>query len=372
MWPLLILAVGQATATLAQNCTLDDSYRARIRSPDDLTDLPQDCPRLDGRLSIDNEYSGPFHLPNVVNITGQLNSEEDDYGDQIGITSFDMPDLEEVGYLELASMPNLTEWSTPNLKTTEGLDIKVPTRISLDFPALESADHVEITTNASAISFPALKNVPGSLTIDGFGRGHKTAQYALNISLPALQHTGMVTISGDASGLSLPELISITGEHNYGNSYSRFHLLGTLQAMALPKLGFVNGNLAFSGNISSLSLPRLRKVTALFRITAHNPLAIDLPLEEADSISLDGLIESIHFPNLRRWRRFSVKSDIYLDCDDLHRRLNETVDDSPGEFECTTAGPLSRDPPEDVAGRFAVGAGAMVAAAVTAMSFILL
>ncbi|KAL2810972.1 hypothetical protein BJX63DRAFT_400615 [Aspergillus granulosus] len=372
MWPLLFLALGQVSRTVAQNCTLGESPFETIRTPEDINEIVQNCSILDGRLSIGIDYSGPFHVPNLINITGALRSVEEGSRDALGITSFDMPDLEGVLDIDLYWMPDLTEWSTPKLKKAD-LFLLVPTNIPLEFPALESADYIDIATNASKVSFPALKTV-GAFGIGSFGNWDTTAVTAMNVSVPSLQSAGKVLISTNASSVSLPNLTSIVGGNTYANSYSEFQLAGTTVSVDLPKLGIVDGGLAFIGNISSLSLPRLRKVTGAFQMTAYEPLSLDLPLEEVDSIYLSGLIESVHFPSLRSWRRFSVDSDSYIDCEDLERRLNETLDAPPGEFECLSPGPRrpDSDSAEDVAGRFAKGGIGAIVAVASVVGFILL
>ncbi|KAL4955490.1 hypothetical protein BDW69DRAFT_182518 [Aspergillus filifer] len=162
MWLLLILALGEVTTTVAENCTLDEGSLGDIRTPDGLNEIPQNCPLLNGSLFVNVGYSGPFRVPNITNVTDGVRSIEDTDNDQLGIALFDMPDLEETSHIDFVSMPSLTDWSTPKLKKVEYIGIEISAHISLDSPALESSDEVAITANASSVSLPELVSISGA------------------------------------------------------------------------------------------------------------------------------------------------------------------------------------------------------------------
>jgi hypothetical protein len=87
-----------------------------ISTQDDIDAIAERCESLYGVVDIDRNLGGPFVLPNVVNMsTAWLSESGGEYSDPFGITSFEMPDLEEVDWISLRSLDNLETWSTPRL-----------------------------------------------------------------------------------------------------------------------------------------------------------------------------------------------------------------------------------------------------------------
>jgi hypothetical protein len=87
-----------------------------IATQDDIDAIAERCESLYGVVDIDRNLAGPFVLPNVVNMSAAwLSGSGGKYGDPFGITSFEMPDLEEADWINLESLDDLEKWSTPRL-----------------------------------------------------------------------------------------------------------------------------------------------------------------------------------------------------------------------------------------------------------------
>ncbi|KAL4965072.1 uncharacterized protein BDV14DRAFT_200335 [Aspergillus stella-maris] len=158
---------------------------------------------------------GPFHLPNIRNITGEINWRVDpddrENKPEPTLTSFDMPDLEEtgltLGLLDVPSLAEITgggagdrdfEFSTsggpvanltfPKLSKLFGFveldgdigSLSIPNprdahetmfslsssaRIDVNLP-VDSMDRVELTGDISSVNFPNFQHLDKYITID--------------------------------------------------------------------------------------------------------------------------------------------------------------------------------------------------------------
>ncbi|KAL4982739.1 hypothetical protein BDW68DRAFT_182268 [Aspergillus falconensis] len=142
MWPLLIALGIAPIGVIAQLC---DNSGAAVRGQQDIDALAQNCTSLRWSLPIDDQFSGPFVLPNIVNITYGV---DDEYGYPVRITSFDMPDLENAGGIDLSPLPVLESWSVPKLSSIGYILLDIPSHLeSLQFPALREAKNIRIAGN---------------------------------------------------------------------------------------------------------------------------------------------------------------------------------------------------------------------------------
>ncbi|KAL4881789.1 hypothetical protein BJY04DRAFT_217855 [Aspergillus karnatakaensis] len=166
-----------------------DSKGIDITSQQDIEYSPQDCKILEGNLPIDAGFSGPFHPMDLVTITGGINVTG---GDSIGITSFKMSTLEEVESIVFNSLPKLTEWSTPKLRSAD-IELGVPSEIkNIEFPALEESTAIRVIANASKISFPKLTEVDGPFLATNLEHSNSTSLTTVEISAPKLEHASQI------------------------------------------------------------------------------------------------------------------------------------------------------------------------------------
>ncbi|KAJ0423643.1 chromatin associated protein KTI12-domain-containing protein [Aspergillus carlsbadensis] len=345
-----------------------------ISSEDDIDALAESCESLDGVVDIDRNLTGPFVLPNIVNMsTAWLSGTGGEYGDPFGITSFEMPDLEEADWINLKSLDDLEKWSTPRLAIAENIDLHIPAHLpSLEFPALERVRGIDFYGNLSEVSLDALRRVEHILWIANTPNSlyPPVIETTMNISLPRLESTSSVTFRGKI--FSIPELTTIK-PYEDTDSNSWFIQNGTGISIDFPKLDTIHGDIWFQGNISSISFPQLRNVTGSIRINAGDSLSLSMPLLENANIHISGNIERVEVPNLRNFTDIRVYSDLYLDCDELTGNLNKTNPDGlPGEVICmseqTLADTIARGDDRDAAVLLSSGGvGVIIASAVAAL-----
>ncbi|OJJ65405.1 hypothetical protein ASPSYDRAFT_40211 [Aspergillus sydowii CBS 593.65] len=292
-----------------------------------------------------------------------------DYGDPLHLTTFEMPDLEYVDFVDLDPMPELEEWSVPKLERANIISFEVPAFLpTLEFPALKHAQRVNINGNFSTVSFPALGTLEQRLLVSNRNETGLSGETSLNISAPQLTNASGMGLSGKISRISFPKLEIINKEvDGFSTGLSVSHLGDELLEIEFPALSAVVGDAYFSGNLSSISVPLLRNITGKFSVDSEDPISINLPVENADVIFLLGFIEEVGLPNLRNWSEITISSDSRLDCDEFVGGLNRTFPDGlPGEVSCDSLKTLedrfgSQDGTDAAGMVFAKGLGVLLA-----------
>ncbi|KAL4798602.1 hypothetical protein BDV19DRAFT_386084 [Aspergillus venezuelensis] len=266
-WLAILAAASTATA---QTCT--PSLGAWIiANQSDLNQLGSECTTINGSLYISTAYTGPFHLPNIRNVTGEINWRpnlddreiENELQSEPQLTSFEMPDLEETGLtLGLYNISSLKRVSMPRLKRV-GWDLILGYVQEADLRALEWAD----------------LDVPSLTEITGGGAGDRDFEFS--------------TSGGPVVNLTFPKLSKL--------------------------FGFVE----FDGDIGSLSMPNLRDGhETIFSLNSSVKIDVNLPVDAMDRVELSGEIASVNFPNLQHLDRYiKIDSTLPLDCEAVLERL---------------------------------------------------
>ncbi|KAJ0425767.1 hypothetical protein BJY00DRAFT_307906 [Aspergillus carlsbadensis] len=154
-----------------------------------------------------------------------------------------------------------------------------------------------------------------------------SAQTRLNISLALLERVMRLDVSGKVSSLSAPELttVALPGSASFPNL--RLSLKGQPVAVNFPKLEHIveNATAYFQGNITTFTLATCPEDLPLFNVIIDEPLDVDLPVENAGQINLQGKIQSASFPNLRSFTWVAITTDSKFDCDSLLDALEQTA-----------------------------------------------
>ncbi|OJD14225.1 hypothetical protein AJ78_05411 [Emergomyces pasteurianus Ep9510] len=269
-----------------------------------------------------HNYTGSFSLPNIRNISGNIEWEYDLDYEKPKLSSLNLPDLEYIGSsIQLNGLPTLSILSMPKLKRLEG-DMDIDYVQEADFRSLETADSVNFKGNISKLRLDSLREVHEKLQICNMDVCDPDIPpiSPLDISLPLLQSVGSVKFKGRISSLEVPRFTTITGnrdDYYYGLEFSTGG--GPATNVTFPRLSSLKGPLHLSGDISSLSMPNLRNMSlSSFLLSTSSPLAVNLPFDDAGDLLLRGDISSVQFPNLKHLNGyFEVMSDLPLDCDSI-------------------------------------------------------
>ncbi|KAL4904124.1 hypothetical protein BDW74DRAFT_32243 [Aspergillus multicolor] len=345
MWLLLVqVSLGLAAIALGAAAQVCNSFPDTvIKDQDDIDALAVDCDTIDGNLVIDSEFSGPFVLPGIANITSiaPLGTSKL-FNDPVQITSLELPNLQYLELLELGPLTRIQKLDLPKLESLPILALIVEASLDeLEFPALETAGFVAIRGNMTDVRFDALRTVESGLEVVHSARTRQT-ETSMDISFAALEVAHIISFQGNISSFSLPGF-SVLGtdaaeDEVFENPVSIIALDGPAIDVDLPKLSSVNGSLEIMGNIGSLSLPSLKDITQSLRVEAAIPLSLDLPIESVENITLSGAIERISLRSLRSWSFLNVSSNLELDCDAFISGLRSSDNDDVGDVLCGASG----------------------------------
>jgi hypothetical protein len=110
-----------------------------ISSQEDLDALQSDCTILLSVYTIMPEFSGPFVLPGIVNIS-KLSTGSDGSREPINVPSIEMPDLVYAKDLFLHRLDSLETFSVPKLASLGWATVDIPSHIdTFEMPALEES-----------------------------------------------------------------------------------------------------------------------------------------------------------------------------------------------------------------------------------------
>ncbi|KAL2810320.1 hypothetical protein BJX63DRAFT_402346 [Aspergillus granulosus] len=311
-WPWLFLVSSRLfTGAIARECVLDTPLRGYWSSVDDIYKEVDGCTTI---ISSDIDISPVYdrlYLPDVVNITGTIVVQH--WRENMGypiVPAIEMPRLEHLGGLDISNATALQNVTMPTLKELPGkLYIESSsTFVALDFRSLEHANSIRLGAQFKGINFDSLQTVDNDFIIDTPSRtsGRLDPEDALWLSLNSLVSVGYFELYQVLSTLDVSNLVTAGPPTNPGDSGlstssgARFHLNNVTQPfdLNLTRLQSVDKDLYIGGDLASLSIPALRNTNATILIEASEPLSIDLPIESADYIYLQGRITSVHLPNI--------------------------------------------------------------------------
>ncbi|KKK21942.1 hypothetical protein P175DRAFT_0529326 [Aspergillus ochraceoroseus IBT 24754] len=329
----IVLVAGVfPTISMGQECVSESGY-FNLSSQWALDDISQRCTTLVGRLMIATNYTGPFILPNIKNITSDVFLDWWDFKPTPRPTSIELPDLESLGgNMAFQSLTTLTNLSMPKLTSLQYLRMAYPT--AMDFRSLTEAGGISLAGNFSSITFKSLERVKDHLSICGTPYCNESLPLTteLDLSFPSLREVGGLSVRGKVSRLFVPELASVGGPHRVSTSQGMtISASGGLPLnLSFPQLSIVGGWLRLNGDIASLEMPSVRNMSADLRVNTAPELNVTFPFVTAQDMLIAGNISSARFPNLRNATKVAILSDLAIDCgpieEELRRNLNVTED----------------------------------------------
>ncbi|KAB8264654.1 hypothetical protein BDV32DRAFT_145331 [Aspergillus pseudonomiae] len=345
---MLLLAVVVSTA-MAQICTPERGYEGYtyvVYDQSDVDEITAKCTTVNGSIAMAYNYTGGFHLPNIRNVTRSIDwVQSRHFGSFPNTTSVDLPDLEFLGgSLGLNNLPALQSLTAPKLATV-GWSTDIGYAREVDLRSLVESEYLQVRGNVSTLRLDSLRHVRQRMLICNRDEcdPEKPPHDALDLSLPSLNDVGHLYLKGRFSSLDTPKLANITGA---GLDYYGIQVLtagGPAIDLSFPELKYIrSGSLSLEGNIASISMPNINKLTVWLTVKAYDGLDIDLPFQEADTIVLSGNISSVQFPNLRSVDTFQVNTITSLDCESLEETIMTATNASDYRITCRAENSSSR------------------------------
>ncbi|GES63663.1 hypothetical protein ATEIFO6365_0007035000 [Aspergillus terreus] len=346
---VLSLATYSA-GTVAQICQptlLGQTTQWTIHSQSQLDTISKQCTTLLGNVEIASNYTGPFTVSGVSNITGVL-SAANTIGARNNITVVELPDVLYLGGISFLGT-DTTAISILNATEIGTISLTGANATSFSAPLLQSAGDINLDGGFPELDLGQLTTVTSELNICSQPGCAPTQGPPLRVDLPGLQRASGMQIVGTIASLSMPELTQayrdpsaddesiLPGLYigNYGDAVS----------IDLPSLTNVTGKLALSGAISQFSVPLLQSTEAAIEIDSSTSLDVYFHLMSASTIDLSGNISSAQFPALSSANSITIDSEDNIDCGS-YEEAKERIQDAPGfnergtgVFRCSGASP---------------------------------
>ncbi|KAL4916379.1 hypothetical protein BDW62DRAFT_105773 [Aspergillus aurantiobrunneus] len=337
-------AVSLPFSCSAQDCN-EDIY---VASQDELDNVIGDCTIINGRLFINDTYSGSLILNGVTNITNSLSVAGPDAAvPSADIASIELPDLQHITSIDLEGS-SVTSFSAPRLTSVSRLWLDQPARGSeVDLRSVVGADAVTLRGNHSSINLESLEAVVDNLIIcshpgcfDGFG--DDSTPDALNLTLSSLSSVRFLDIAARTSSVSMPNLARTN--NSQGSTDMSIRLLETPGSITLPKVDYLDGRITMTGTISEIDLSSLHSADGQLTIETQNSLNINFPITRVDYLGFRGAIEGVDLPNLEYFEELDINSTRSLDCSPLEDQFGALEAEIEGEnsgasatFNCRSA-----------------------------------
>ncbi|OGM46540.1 hypothetical protein ABOM_004593 [Aspergillus bombycis] len=345
MW-LLVVVSGTA---MAQICTPERGYEGYtyiVYDQSDVDEITAKCTTVNGSIAMAYNYTGGFHLPNIRNVTRSIDwVQSGHFGSFPNTTSVDLPDLEFLGgSLGLYSLPTLQSVTAPKLETV-GWSTEIGYAREVDLRSLVESEYLQVRGNVSTLRLDSLRQVRQRMLICNWDEcdPEKSPHGSLDLSLPALHDVGHLLLKGRFSSLGTPKLTNITG---VGPGFYGIQVLtagGPPIDLSFPELKYIRyASLFLEGNIASISIPSIRNLTVWLTVNAYDGLDINLPFEEADTITLSGNISSVQFPNLKSVDTLQVNTVASLDCEAFEETIRTATNTSKYQVNCRAKNSSSR------------------------------
>ncbi|KAL3454841.1 hypothetical protein BJX65DRAFT_261504 [Aspergillus insuetus] len=362
VWVWILLALSRLLiAAVARECIFDNPPNIGYRSEDELHREFDGCTTIVADNITIGDLRGSLVVREVVNVTGTIiiPNNNDEWGMPV-LDSVEFPDLEYLGGLDIYQVNDLQTLTFPKLKRVmEKIDIMpIEKDVNLNFKALERAGALRLHGWFADIDLYALQIVDNDLIIqncedckakDRAGRVRDNAPF---VYFGRLRSVGYIKIAGVLDIGWLSDLTTIGPPVDPGNtelstdSGARFYFNETTNQFGfnLSSLVSVDKQLIISGNIDRycfffyllLHMDALKRTNASISINASHPLDVDLPLESAGSIDLEGRITSVHLPNLTPSTHLTLDSTYTCK---THTSLTDVSCPAPPKF--TTAAKIS-------------------------------
>ncbi|CBF85151.1 uncharacterized protein ANIA_01579 [Aspergillus nidulans FGSC A4] len=305
---------------MAQVCTPESLYgydhAYKIADQSTLDTIASECTSINGSIYIMSNYTGPFYLPNIRNISGDVHW----YADTSYLyDSISFPDLEHInGSLDLQAGYNLRNISAPKLNLVGRL-VQVDYAHDVDLRSLQHAEYASIFGNLSSLRLDSLQSINRTLKICNKDSCSSSLSpvTSLELYLLSLESSTYIELEGRISTLVVPELTSVVGLETSPalQSSEGFQLTtagGPPLNLVFPRLDTVYGRFQVSGNIASLSMPKM--------------IDTNMTLE----------VNAVNLPSLRRASDgIYIYSDMALDCDAIEEEIFRNVSISNGSKTCS-------------------------------------
>ncbi|KAL4763997.1 uncharacterized protein BDW70DRAFT_130160 [Aspergillus foveolatus] len=380
----LAILFGLIATTMTQVCTPEIlygyDYAYYIANQSTLDNIASGCTSINGSIRISDKYTGSFYLPNIRNISGDIQWYADpsnfyEYMHSTGryatspVNSISFPDLEHIdGSLDLQYLYELRNISAPKLSIVRH-SVTVDYAYNVDLRSLQHAEYASIYGNLSSLRLDSLQYVNQTLKIcnkDGCSSSFSPVT-SLELFLLSLKSATYVELEGRISTLAVPELTSVVGLESLptGGFTKGFQLTtdgGPPLNLAFPRLDTVYGGIKVIGNIASLSMPEMIDTNMTLIVNAFDPLAIDLPLHQVRQLELRGNISSVNLTNLRRASDgIYIYSDMALDCDAIQEAIFQNVSISNGSRTCSAKEEESESHGLSASEKAGIGIGSAIA-----------
>ncbi|KAL1953261.1 hypothetical protein VTO42DRAFT_3349 [Malbranchea cinnamomea] len=180
------------------------------------------------------------------------------------LNSLDGIDLESTEGMQILNNPHLTTVNVNNIVNATGhVDFSANSeKLEIRFPNLENAQNMTFR-NTSLVALPSLKKTAGLL---GF-----YSNYFQDFSAPNLTSTGDLVFVDNAklNNISLPLLKTVNGAVQIANN-TRLDAIDGFDSLTTIK-----GALDFTGNFTSVNLPKLDEIQGEFNIQSSGELDCD-------------------------------------------------------------------------------------------------
>ncbi|KAL4744264.1 hypothetical protein BDW72DRAFT_209140 [Aspergillus terricola var. indicus] len=352
---------------MTQVCTPETlygyDYAYYIANQSTLDNIASECTSINGSIRISNNYTGSFYLPNIRNISGDIQWYADssnfyEYEHSIGrydtspVNSVSFPDLEHIdGSLDLQYLYDLRNISAPKLSMV-GHSVNVDYAYNVDLRSLQHAKYAYICGNLSSLRLDSLQSVNQTLKICNKDDCSSSLSpvTSLELFLLSLKSATYIELEGRISTW----LTSVVGlESSTWGSTDGFQLTtegGPPLNVAFPRLDTVYGALKVIGNIASLSMPEMidTNMTLIFWCQRH---------------SLTKLCSnSVNLSNLRRASDgIYIYSDMALDCDAIQEAIFQNVSISNGSRTCSAKEEESESHGLSTSEKAGIGIGSAIA-----------
>ncbi|KAL2798168.1 hypothetical protein BJX66DRAFT_295812 [Aspergillus keveii] len=313
-WMWMLLALSRLLfGAFARECIFNNPTNIGYRSEDDLRRDFDGCTTVVADNITIGALRGSLIVRDVVNITGILivPNNDDEWGMPV-LGSIEFPDLEYLGGLDVYQVNELQNVKFPKLKRVMG-KINIATIVSdayVDFGELEHAGALRLDGSFKDINLYDLQTVDNDLIMRSCvgcsAKGSMAPENVAFVNFNYLRSVGYIEIAGVILFGWMSELTTIGPPTKPGNrdlstdSGARLYLNETTDPvdLNLTMLASLDKQLFVTGEFSGLHMDALKATSASIYIDAARPLDIDLPIESAGSIDLEGRITSVHLPNL--------------------------------------------------------------------------
>ncbi|KAL2872442.1 uncharacterized protein BJX67DRAFT_339496 [Aspergillus lucknowensis] len=335
----LAFGLGVSFGALAKECTTTETGEEAllVTSPDQL-DVFEGCTAISGDIVIDSSYSGDFILSGVTTFAGNISTDAEDPAQDLG--SVELPDLVDLGTINLGSVVNA---HLP--KVEQAVDIVLVQASSsgeVDLGSLVEANNVRVQGSWTTINVASLKTVNQVAQfcgVSGCGIYPDTNPPFISVDLPALETTNHLEVAGTVESVSVPNL-EVVGFQEPEIAYVQGLRINIQESekdldFDAPKLHTLNGTLEVYGGVSGLSLGALREGNVGVTLNARAPLNVYSTLRTTSHFYLWGTLESIELPNFVDLGSVSLAYEPRLPCNETLYRLWQLVPGSSDPNKCT-------------------------------------